>query len=449
MPDLTTTGDLLAACLRATGAVRAFRAPGHTLPAPAGIAVVDVPSAEIAVLLADADGRLATAPGLHPGLALLPGRRLRIGDQPGEQVIPHEVDDVESLPAAIAGWTLGEVHAAVELDLLVDLEEPAPADLQALTLATTTDQLTRLSPSLAELRMVLLIGPGVVRAGEVAGVAEAARHTGAPVVATFGAAGVLPLDDPAWCGVVGLQADDAGLAGLAGAELVVAAGVDPAEALSVIPDGAQVLDVEPWHLGLMAHHWPDPDPSGSSRPTGGALVGELAALASRALATPSVPLPPAWAVADLAEVLDGGALVAADPGPAGLWLSRGLVERPAGSTVVPARPVHGFAVAAAMIAALDGRPAVAVVTAPTDPATEALLDLAAALDLTVVCAVWGGDAAWAGASEHRERLVGALHEGGVQRLAVPVDLAATRELIELAGPVQAWTTGSAADDSFS
>ncbi len=446
MPDLTTTGDLLAACLRATGATRAFRAPGHSLPAPDGIALVDVPSAEIAVLLADADGRLATAPALHPGLALLPGRRVRIGDQPGEQVIPHEVDDVESLPAAVAGWTLGEVHAAVELDILVDLEEPAPVDVQALTLATTTDQLTRLSPSLAELRLVLLIGPGVVRAGEVAGVAEAARHTGAPVVATFGAAGVLPLDDPAWRGVVGLQADDAGLAGLAGVELVVAAGVDPVEALSVIPDGAQVLDVEPWHLGLMAHHWPDSD--GSGRLTGGALVEELAALASSALAATSVPLHPVRAVADLAEVLEGGALVAADPGPAGLWLARGLVERPAGSTVVPARPVHGFGVAAAMVAALDGRPAVAVVTAPTDPATEALLDLAAALDLTVVCEVWGADAAWDGASEHRERLVGALHEGGVQRLGVPVDLAATRDLVELAGPVQAWTTASA-EDSFS
>ena len=35
--------------------------------------------------------------------------------------------------------------------------------------------------------------------------------------------------------------------------------------------------------------------------------------------------------------------------------------------------------------------------------------------------------------------IGARHEGGVQRLGVPVDLAATRELIDLAGPVQAWT----------
>ena len=54
----------------------------------------------------------------------------------------------------------------------------------------------------------------------------------------------------------------------------------------------------------------------------------------------------------------------------------------------------------------------------------------------------GAEASWASPSEHRERLVGARHEGGVQRLGVPVDLAATRELIELAGPVQAWTGGA-------
>ena len=145
------------------------------------------------------------------------------------------------------------------------------------------------------------------------------------------------------------------------------------------------------------------------------------------------------AVADLAEVLASEELVVADPGPAALWLQRGVVARPAGSVVVPSFPVHGFAAAAALVAGLDGRPAVAVVTSPTDPATDAILDLAASLGVTLVCEVWGAEASWASPSEHRERLIGARHEGGVQRLGVPVDLAATRELIDLAGPVQAWT----------
>ena len=124
-------------------------------------------------------------------------------------------------------------------------------------------------------------------------------------------------------------------------------------------------------------------------------------------------------------------------------VARVSADRSAGTVVVPAFPVHGFAAAAALVAGLDGRPAVAVVTSPTDLATEALLDLAASLGVTVICEVWGADAAWTSASEHRERLVGARHEGGVQRLAVPVDLAATRELVELAGPVSAWTGGAA------
>ena len=65
-----------------------------------------------------------------------------------------------------------------------------------------------------------------------------------------------------------------------------------------------------------------------------------------------------------------------------------------------------------------------------------------------ICEVWGAEGPWASAAEHRERLVGARHEGGVQRLGVPVDLAASRELVEVAGPVLAWTGRDDPDDSF-
>ena len=143
----------------------------------------------------------------------------------------------------------------------------------------------------------------------------------------------------------------------------------------------------------------------------------------------------------MVDVLDPDVLVLGDPGPAGLWLSRGLIGRPAGSVVVPAHPVSGFAAAGALIAGLDGRPAIAVVTSPTDPVTDAVLDLAARLGIDLTCAVWGGEASWASAAEHRERLVGARHEGGVQRLGVPVDLLATTDLIDLAGQVIAWDAG--------
>lgn len=433
MSDVAT---LLSRCLRGAGVTRAFRAPGHSLPAPAGIEVIDVPEAGLAVLLADADGRLAGAPSPRPGLALLEGRRIRLSSQPGEEVLAHPLTELEQIPGAIAGWTVGQVHAALELEIDVDLSAPCHPEVEPLTFDSDDPRLITLSPSLASMRTAIVVGPGVVRAGQAAGVAEAARLTGAAVVATPGAAGVLRPDDPSWCGVVGLQAADVALSGLAAAELVVVSGLDDAEAIDLLPETAQVLEVEPWHLPLMAAHWPEP----AAAPGGDrALVDGLAAIAERTRGDDSLPLHPVRAAADLASVLDPEELVVADPGPAALWLQRGVVARPAGSVVVPAFPVHGFAAAAALVAGLDGRSAMAVVTSPTDLVTEALLDLAASLGVTVICEVWGADAAWAAPSEHRERLVGARHEGGVQRLAVPVDLAATRELVELAGPVSAWT----------
>ena len=69
-----TLAGLLSRCLRAAGVTRAFRAPGHVLPSPAGIEIIDVPDAALAGLLADADGRLARSPSARPGLALLDGR---------------------------------------------------------------------------------------------------------------------------------------------------------------------------------------------------------------------------------------------------------------------------------------------------------------------------------------------------------------------------------------
>ena len=116
---MSDVAALVSQCLRAAGVTRAFRAPGHALPAPAGIEVVDVPEAGLAVLLADADGRLATAPSPRPGVALLEGRRIRLSSQPGEEVLAHPLTEVEQIPGAIAGWTVGQVHAALEREELL------------------------------------------------------------------------------------------------------------------------------------------------------------------------------------------------------------------------------------------------------------------------------------------------------------------------------------------
>jgi len=434
-----TDRDLLARCLRALGVSRAFRAAGSTLGAIPGLEVVDVGEPVLASLLADADGRLSSAPSARPGVALLPGRRVRISSSPGEVVPAATVLDAEVLTSTVAGWGLRGPHAALELDVDLDLDAPAPPGVEPLVLDASQVPLVRLSPTLADLAMVIVVGPGVVREGQVDGVAEAARRTGARVVATPGALGVLPFADPAWAGVVGLQAEDPRLAGITDAELVVVVGVDPAEAVGVVPTDAQLLEVEPWHLAFMAHTWPEPTgtPAGGTGP-GRELVEGLAAIAARGRASDAVPLHPVRALADLFEVIEPDALVLADPGPAGLWLARGVVARPAGSVVVPARPVPGSAAAGALVRGLDRRPAVALTTVPVDPVTDAFLELAAGLGVAVTCVAWGSSDPYAAASEHRERLVGALHEGGVQRVAVPVDLEATGELLDLAGPVSAW-----------
>ena len=351
-----TVAALLARCLAAQGVGRVFRTRGLGLPDLPGLTMVDVPSDDLAAVLADADGRLAAGGADRPGVALLTGDRLRLSSQPGADVPVQVVTEVSSLPLAIAGWSLGEVHAAVEYELAVDLGAPPPSGLEPVAVSASSEQLLTLSPTLASFRTVLVVGPGVARAGHGAAVAEAARRTGAGVVATPGAVGVVPLDDPSWLGVVGLQLDDPVRSGLLDAELIITAGVDPTEAPE-LPEAAQVLDVEPWHLAMMALHWPEPD----EVPAGSDLTRVLADL----VLEPGPAEPLVRAARETLGLLPDGGLVAADAGVAGLWLARGLVPSRA-AVVVPALPAPGFAAAAALVAALDDRPALAVVTTPVD-----------------------------------------------------------------------------------
>lgn len=419
MPTDATTADLLSRALRAQGARRVFRAPDSLLPSLPGLVEVPVPSAELAVLLADADGRLVTGAGAGPGVAFVGERRLHLGSRPGATADQLDVVDPYALPHAVAGWALGEVFAAVELDLRLDLQAPPPAGVEPVALATATDRLVTLSPTLAGFRTVLVVGPGVVRAGEVGGVAEAATHTGAGVVATMGAVGALDPGHPAWFGVVGLQAGDPALSGLAEAELVITAGVDPAELGGAVPSSAQVLEIEPWHLAFMARHWTEP----AGTPHGSALVDALAPVGRGRPA----PHPRAVAAEALGAVGPEGVL-AADGGVVGLWLTRGLAPC-AGRVVVPSTPAPGFAAAAAVIGALDGRPTVAVVAGPADPATDRLIDLAAGMGLEVVVEEWLAP----GEGEAPPEVVGSVvvrHRS--------VDLDATAELVSAAGPVVAW-----------
>ncbi|HEY5154128.1 MAG TPA: hypothetical protein VIJ47_05300 [Acidimicrobiales bacterium] len=434
-----TVGELLGRCLAGLGVRRVFVASPLTpidpqIVAPStdvGLALHPVGDAELALLLASADGRI----GPGPGVAIIDGRRLVLTSAPGVPAEVIRVGDPAHLPGALAGWSLGTVHAAVEYDLDLDLDAPSPAGLEPMVLNDTSDDLLTLSPSLADFETLVLVGPGVVRAGHVNGLRALAASMGCGVVNTWGAKGVFVWDDPHHFGTVGLQARDFDLAGLNDAQLIVTAGLDPLESpLERWSGSAQVLEVEPWQLSTLAHHWPDPEPMPGPPP----LYIQLSTALAGRYRSDDVPLAPARAAADLAAALPRGGLVVADPGPAGLWVARAFPTSEPGSVVVPAAPARGFAVAGAIVAGMAGRPAIGVTTDPVDPLGDALLALAERWELPLVLEVWGGDGQLGHAGEHGKNLSAALEEPGVTRLDVPVAFAETAILVEVAGEVIAW-----------
>jgi thiamine pyrophosphate-dependent acetolactate synthase large subunit-like protein len=257
---------------------------------------------------------------------------------------------------------------------------------------------------------LILAGPGVLAAGAVDGLRAfaAAAHLG--VLNTFGAKGVFRWDDPHHLGTAGLQAEDFRLAGLAEAATVVATGLDDAE---VPPSrwrlGAQVVTLAPGALGALAPCVAR-SPHPIRRPP---LYERIAAVAQPGYRSEARPRHPARAVADLKADLPPGGLLAAQPGPAGLWVARTFPTDRPGQVVVPPTAAPGVAAACGLAAARRAVPAVVVTTAPPDPVTVDIAARAAAERLALRLVCWDGD----------------------------VDLGRTAELIAAAGPVVAWGTG--------
>jgi thiamine pyrophosphate-dependent acetolactate synthase large subunit-like protein len=433
VPTSESVASLVSRCLRAVGATRAFAAPGHDLESLEGLALIPVATEAAAIALADADGRLSIAPDARPGVALLPGRRVRLSSQPGEETQALSIG-VEDLPAAIAGWSLGRVFGAVEIELPADLFAEAPEGTQPLVLQRS-DQLLRLSVGLADFRTMIIVGPGVLRDGAAADVSDFVTRTGAGVMTTMGAIGVVPFDHPSWCGVVGIQVDDPALGGLDACELVIAVGVDDEELGESLPMNAQLLEVEPWHLPFLATDWPAIE----SIAAPSSLVEACAAVFGDHREATGSPLHPVRAVLDVFDAIDPDVQVYVDSGPAGFWFARGVVPVPIGRVVVPARAADGFAISAAIVSALDGTRSVAI-TMPGSSLENELLDLAASLDLGIVVEQWGDDVDGGDPSQHRANLVAAMSDSGLSVTGVSVDLAAAAELVDLAGPVVAWPT---------
>jgi hypothetical protein len=353
-----------------------------------GLEHVAVDDVAVARLLGDADGRIN-----RMGASLSPNGVLRLGSAPGLEVEPLDGDLEDAVVAANR-----DVPTAVEVQVDLDHEIQWPQPVIGRTLEGHRVPSDR--------RVVILAGPGVPRSGQLEKLQRFAADAGVGVLNTWGAKGIFRWDSPHHLGTAGLQERDFELGGLADAELIVKIGVDPHEAPADLLPDVPTAEVDLWHLVWDPADW---SPGAIPRPP---LYTDLSAVVMPAYEDDSVPFHPARAARELASGLPPGALIVADAGPAGFWVARTFPTTEPGSVIVPATRAPGFAAAAALVAGLDGRPAVAVTTAPVDPMTEAVLDLARTLGVAVDLRVWGDDP--------------------------DVDFSRVDDLIAVAGPIVAW-----------
>ena len=424
---MPTVADVLGRALRDAGVRRVFGQP------IAGVPSVDVRDDSLATLLADAAGHLGPA----PGAAFLTDRRLRVSSRPGGRAIPVAVTDPVDLVGAVAeacAVAAGPVPATVELALELDLD--TPVDLSLATGRTTAGDDVGEPPAGpgSAASVAVLAGPGVVRTGRLDGVRAFAAAGGLGVANTWGAKGMFAWDSAHHLGTCGLQADDFALLGFADVDLLVVTGLDPDEAPETRWGLAPYVVVAPEHLGALAPSWIGAAVTGPPN----RLYPELAAVVRRLSPAARVPLSPARAVADLRAELPPGGVIAADPGLAGFWIARTFPTTEPRSIGVPATVAPGYAAAAALVARLDDRPAMAVTTSPVDAMTGRVLDLAARLEVGFLLELWAGEGALASADEHRVDVRTALDHNRVTRLTVPVDASHTDELLAVAGEVVAW-----------
>jgi thiamine pyrophosphate-dependent acetolactate synthase large subunit-like protein len=424
-----TVRELLARCLDDLGATRVFGTAQSGVSGLAPLVHVLVEEPALAVVLADASGRI----GRGPGVAALPGQVLRLGSQPGAHAGRAVIDEVDDLPTALAAWNVGTAFNSVEYALDLDLDAPAPPDLRPVSFAGEV-QASTLARDIAEVRSLIVVGPGVVRHDAVPALYEVATRLGAGVVNTWGAKGVYRWNSPYHFGTAGLQARDAELAGLTSAELVITSGLDPVELPVEGWATGPVFDVDPRALSALTYQW-EPSSRELVRPR---LYEALSKALQPMYASDAVPLSPARAAADLGSARPDGTLVVADPGRAGFWVARTLPTTEVASVVVPALPATGFSLAAAIVASLDERPAVAVSADPFDSTSAELLALAEHWGVDLTLEVWGADAALPSPEARVDRLRAALDTPGVSVLPLPVDLDDLAALVDVAGPVVAW-----------
>jgi hypothetical protein len=240
--------------------------------------------------------------------------------------------------------------------------------------------------------------------------------------------------------VAGLQELDLAVGGLDDADLVIATGLDPSEVPPSRLASLVVQEVPPRQLDVLLKDWPSQGQVPTDRPSvRTALTPVLAPLWE----SDGSPLTAARAALQVSGALPDRGLAVADPGPAGYWLARAAPSSHPGAVCVPATVEPGFAAAAALVAALDERPCLAVTDAEgaAHEATAAVVDLARVLDQQVTVQVWGSDGDMVGAGDHVALLETILSgRGPTGAVPVPVDLTLPAALVDAAGPIVAWTS---------
>lgn len=368
-----TNGEVIADALRELGTIRIF---GHAL---GDRDHVEVAHSDLALLLADADGRL----GDGWGAAFLDGQLLHLSSQPGGTAHPRTITSVEGFVAALVEIELDRTPRTFAFELDLDLARPIDDDTE---FASRPDGgvLVTLSPSLAGLRIVAIVGPGVSR-GETPALRELAAKGGIGVFNTWGAKGVLRWDSPFHFGTIGLQERDLELAGLDDVDLFLLSGLDPEE-LGVDTFASRLVqEVAPWQLGALLADWPRAHREVGDRPP---LYGSVSSVVTPMYEASTGPITPPRAALQLSGAAPDDAVVVADAGVAGFWIARTFPTGHPGSVIVPALDQPGFAAAAAVVAGLAARPCVAVVDGPPDDSTLMVLEEAARLSVAVSVQSW-------------------------------------------------------------
>jgi len=428
------TPTLAGRLLGAAGVEAVYGRPLDRLP------VVPVDDGELAALLACAHRRVTGAPAVaHLGDGLLVAPPVRAGAAPraaGDDP-PVVGDDPDAAVGALARLVAGEV-AAVRLAVDpgapgagVAVPRPAPPDRWPEVPDAVVERLR------AAAAPVVLAGPGVVDEGAVAGLHALAAAGSLGVLNTWGAKGVFHWRSRHHLATVGLQAEDFARGGLADADLVVATGLDPAEAPGERWRGlAPVVEVPPAALDPLAERW-GRAPAPIALPP---LREGLAAVTQEGWAATAAPIPPSLATLHHARVLAGGGLLAADAGVAGYWVARTFGTTELGAVQVPSLRTPGLAAACALVARLarPARPVLAVIDGPVDGATRAVVELGVSLGVAVPLEVWSPDGPALGPEEHERRLAEAVAAPVPVEVGLAVDGRQLARMVEVAGPVVAW-----------